>query len=213
MEKGQHEILERGSKFLKEPEIVAQYDNETKAGMAAGSKEFALADFYIRKKLTAFGGIQDLIKDIDTKAPGINNIDKGNLPQGTFMALLSVGLGYALDVATGYATNNVAAGIRYASSEYLNTLPTGLVNSEFTLLSGNKPVLKCRTKKFFANAYADYAAEANHENAVHLPTPKLMDYRKKIKMQLEFPDGAAAISGGAGYVEVRLQGVMLIDRV
>jgi hypothetical protein len=204
-------IYERGARFLQTPEILARMDDQTRSDMNAGKKEFFLADFYIRKKLSGFAGTIDLIKEIDNKQVGVNNMDKGVLPTGTYMALCVVGASYALDSAA--VTPDIPAGLRYSSAEYLNTIPTKIINSEFTLLNGDKPVMKVRTKKFFANAYAEFGGEANEENGVVLPQPKLLDYRKKIKLQLEFAEDATAIPSGNHYLEIRLAGVYVGDRI
>lgn len=204
-------ILERGARFLQTPEILARMDEQTQADIRNGRKEFFLADFFIRKRIPGFAGTIDLIKEVDNRQVGINNLDKALLPTGTYMALCIAGLSYGLDPAS---TNpDIPAGIRYSSSEYLNTIPTKIINSEFNLLNGDKPVLKVRTKKFFANAYAEFAGEANEENGVVLPQPKLLDYRKKVKAQLEFAEDNTAVPAGAHYLEVRLVGVFVGDRI
>lgn len=203
-------ILERGAVFLQSPEILARIDDQTKADIQAGKKEFFIGDFYIRKKLNGFAGTIDVIKPTDDKKVGINNLDKGLLPQGTYMALLSIGVSYGFDAVPG---NDIPAGVRYSSAEYLNTVPTKIINSEFNLLNGDKPLAKLRTKKFFANAYAELASEANEENGVNLPQPKLVDYRKAIKAQFEFADDVTAVPSGAHYVEIRLSGVYVGDRI
>lgn len=204
-------ILERGARFLQTPEILSRMDEQTQSDIRTGKKEFFLADFFIRKRISGFAGTIDLIKEIDNKQTGINNIDKALLPNGTYMALCVVGLAYGLDPAA--TTPDIPAGVRYSSSEYLNTFPTKIINSEFNLLNGDKPVLKARTKKFFANAYAEYGGEANDENGVILPQPKLIDYRKKVKAQLEFAEDNTVVPGGAHYLEVRLIGVYVGDRI
>lgn len=204
-------ILERGAKFLQTPEILARMDDQTQADIKAGKKEFFLSDFFIRKRIPGFAGTIDLIKEIDNRQVGINNLDKGLLPNGTFMALCLVGVSYAIDPAA--VTPDIPAGLRYASAEYFATIPTKIINSEFNLLNGDKPLLKVRTKKFFANGKEEYATEANDENGVILPQPKLLDYRKKIKAQLEFAEDTTAVPAGAHYIEIRLTGVHVGDRI
>lgn len=204
-------ILERGARFLQTPEITARMDDQTQADIKAGKKEFFLADFYIRKKIQGFAGTIDLIKEIDNRLVGVNNLDKGVLPTGTYMALCAVGISYALDPAN--TVPEIPSGVRYSSAEYLNTLPTKIVNSEFNLLNGDKPVLKVRTKKFFSNGYAEFGGEANEENGVILPQPKLLDYRKKVKAQLEFAEDTTVVPAGTHYLEVRLMGVYVGDRI
>lgn len=204
-------ILERGARFLQTPEILARMDAQTQADIRDGKKEFFLADFYIRKKIPGFAGTIDILREQDDRKVGMNNLDKGVLPSGTYMALCCAGISYALDAAN--TVPEIPAGVRYSSSEYLNTIPTKLVNSEFNILNGDKPVLKSRTKRFFANAYAEFGGEANDENGVMLPQPKLMDYRKKVKLQFEFADDATAVPAGSHYVEIRLIGVYVGDRI
>lgn len=204
-------ILERGAKFLQTPEILSRMDEQTQADIKAGKKEFFLSDFFIRKRIPGFAGTIDLIKEIDNRQVGINNLDKGLLPNGTYMALCAVGLSYAIDPTA--ATPDIPAGIRYASAEYFTSLPTKIVNSEFNLLNGDKPILKVRTKKFFANHNTEYAGEANDENSVSLPQPKLLDYRKKVKAQLEFAEDNTVVPAGAHYIEIRLTGVHVGDRI
>ncbi len=204
-------ILERGAKFLQTPEILARMDEQTQADIKAGKKEFFLSDFFIRKRISGFAGTIDLIKEIDNRQVGINNLDKGLLPNGIYMALCQVGLGYAYDpIAT---TPDIPAGLRYAGAEIFASFPTKIINSEFNILNGDKPLLKTRTKKFFINGSSEYGSEANDENGVLLPQPKLLDYRKKVKAQLEFAEDNTPITPGAHYLEVRLIGVHVGDRI
>lgn len=204
-------ILERGARFLQTPEILARMDSQTQSDIREGKKEFFLADFFIRKKISGFAGTIDILREQDDRKVGVNSLDKAALPSGVYMALLNVGISYALDTVA--PTTDIPAGVRYSSAEYLNTIPTKLINSEFNVLNGDKPVLKVRTKKFFANAYAEFGGEANDENGVSLPQPKLIDYRKKVKLQFEFAEDATAIPSGAHYVEIRLVGVYVGDRI
>ncbi len=204
-------ILERGAEFLKQPEVLARMDSETQNAIREGRKEFITADFYIRKKVAGFAGIIDLIQPTDDKKVGVTNLDKGKLPlQGSYMAVVCIGLSYGFSNAQ---IAPIASELRYASSEYLNNLPVKLVNSEFKLLVQDKPLLNARTKKFFANAYADYGVEANDENAVLLSTPKLIDSNKAIKAQLEFAEDTLGAPAGQHFIEVRIIGVMIADRV
>lgn len=202
-------ILERGAAFLQSPEILARMDAQTQADIKAGKKEFYLADFYARKKLPGFAGIIDIIKETDNLKCGVTSLDKGKLPDNAIMALCSVGISYGYEAAI----TDKPSEQRYASSEYLNTIPTKVLNSEFKLLNGDKKLLAARTKKFFANAYADFGSEANDENAVILPQPKLILSDKRIKAQFEFAEDGLAAPANAHYIELRLTGVVVADRI
>lgn len=202
-------ILERGAAFLQSPEIMARFDAQTQSDIKAGKKEFYLADFYVRKKLPGFAGIIDIIKPTDTLLCGVTSLDKGKLPDGAIMALCAVGLSYGYEAA---ATDKPSEQ-RFASSEYLNTIPTKILNSEFKLLNGDKKLLSVRTKKFFANAYADFGSEANDENSIVLPQPKLIAGDKMIKAQFEFATDTLVAPINAHYIELRLTGVVVSDRV
>ena len=207
-------ILERGAKFLASEAAKKRMDAETVSAINDGTKEFFMADFYIRKKLAGFSGIVDLIKSTDQKDVAVTNLDKGFIPKGVYMALCAVGLAYAYDAQTGNGAINTPGAFRYSSSEYLATIPTKLINSEFHLLNGNKVLAKgIRAKKFFANAYAEYGVEANDENVVILPQPKFVSHDKPLVAQFEFSatDNIAAPSN-SHYVEIRLIGVYVADR-
>lgn len=201
-------ILERGAAFLQQEAIIARMDAQTQSDMQAGKKEFYLADFYMRKKLPASSGIIELTLPEDLLKVGVTNLNNAKLPHGTYMALTAVGMGYGFN-SNG---NTEVSLIRYASSEYLSTIPVKIMNSEFSLQNGDKGILRCRTKKFFANAYADFSSEANDENAVLLPTPKLIAFDKTMKAQLNFAADAGNLPAGGHYIELRLQGVYVGDR-
>jgi hypothetical protein len=201
-------ILERGAKLFSEPAILAMLDEQTRKDIAEGKKEFALADYYIRKKIAGFGGVVDLMKDKEVTAVGVTNFNLGKLPVGTYIAVCAVGLGYGYE---GAATNKPSEQ-RYSSAEYLNTIPTKILNSEFALKNGDRTLLRARTKKFFANAYAEFGGEANDENAVLLPTPKLMQHDKLVAANFEFANDGLAAPINAHYIEMRISGVMIVDR-
>ena len=207
-------IVERGAAFLSSEKIKARMNSETRTAIDEGTKEFYIADFYIRKKLPGFSGIVDVIKSVDQKDVGVTNLDKGFIPKGVYLALCAVGIAYAYDGQSGNAGINTPGAFRYSSSEYLSTIPTKLINSEFHLLNGNKVLMKSvRTKKFFANAYAEYGVEANDENVVLLTQPKFVDHEKQLYAQFEFSstDNLSA-PANSHYVEIRLLGVYVADR-
>jgi len=206
------DIFERGALFLNDPKIIERLDKGTQDALAAGQKEVVFMEYFIRKKISATSGIFDMMKDIDDKAPGVNNLDKGYIKKNTYFALLGVGIAYGT-IAGGAATN-LPASLRYSNAEYINTFPTALVNSEFTLMMGKKELMPAaRTNNFLANAYAEYGTNGNEENFLVLPSPKLVEHSKKLGMQFEHPDTTIAYAAADGhYVEVRLIGVSLEDR-
>lgn len=208
-----NEIFERGSKFILSPEIVARMDEGTRKAIDANQKEVVLGEYYVRKKITATaGGIFNVLKEVDDKAPGINNMDKGYIKNGTYFALLAIGVAYGREA--GGSTNNKPAFVRYSNSEYIDTLPTPLINSEFTISKGKKELMPTmRTANFFANAYAEYGVNSNEENMLVLTSPKLIEPKKKMGFAFEFPEVAPAFVGTDGhYVEIRMVGVSLEDR-
>ena len=208
MQKLHKDIFERCSDFLKEKNTLDKMDAQVVADIQNDKKEFYQADFFIRKKVSGFAGTVDLIESTDVKATGVTNMDKGELPSKSYLAIGAVGLSY------GYSTSGSAAPseIRYCNSEYLNTIPTKIINSEFELKSDDKVILRCRTKKFFSNSYADYGVEANDENAVILPSPKLASSDKKILPQLKFASDSLAAPSNYHFIEVRILGVYVGDR-
>lgn len=207
-------ITERGAKFLTSEAILKKLPQDVQTAMTEGTKEIVMADFYIRKKIAGFSGIVDLIKMTDQKDVGVTNLDKAYIPKGTFFALCAVGMAYAYDAQSGNAAINTPGAFRYSNSEYFTTIPTKLINSEFHLLNGNKVLFRgVRTKKFFANAYAEYGIEANDENIVILPQPKLIDHEKQVVAQLEFASSDTLTApSNSHYIEIRLVGVYIIDR-
>lgn len=203
------QILDRGAAFLNLPAIQKRLDEQTKRDIASGKKEYYLADFYIRKKITG-DGIVDIMKETDSLQAGVTNIDKAKLYSGTFLALTGLGLSYGFTAAGG-STN--ADAVDYSNAiAGATTIPTRLVNSEFTCKVGGSLVLKSRTKRFLARAATEYSIEANDENTLLLPVPKLIEGDKKIELSIEFPQNGAAFAAGNHFVEIRMQGVYIGDR-
>jgi len=201
-------MLEAGAKFLSSKEILEKLPAQIQADIAAGKKEFALAEYYIRKKFSSLGGIQQMIKETDDKVAGVNNLDKGKLPEDTYLAIVGIGLAYGY-----HASSTEVTAPRYSNSEYLNVIPTKIVNSEFRLRSGDRTIVDVRAKKFFANAYSEYGTEANEENAVILPQPKLADPKKKLQAEFEFAADAVATPANNHFIEIVVFGVKIVDRV
>ena len=201
-------------------------DQQTQADVRSGKKEFHEADFYIRKKLGGGTGIQDLIKETDSLAASITNIDKAKLYKGQDLLLFGIGMAYAYSAATttpdtqDYSSNiykindveaDAGAGVVAGVGVPVRYIPVSVVNSEFAFTAGGNLIYKGRTKKFFAEASAGYAAEANDENCVLLKLPKLVKAEALLKMQLEFGADAPALANNH-FVEVRLSGLYLADR-
>ena len=207
MQYSKKDILEAGAKFFDLEKVLERLPEQVRKDIKDGKKEFALAEYYFRKKFDNLAGIQSPIKATDAKAAGVTNLDKGKLPDGTFLAIMGVSFGY------GYHAISVEpTAARYSNSEYLNTIPTRLQNSEFRLKNGDATILECRTRKFFSNAYAEYGSGANEENMVMLPAPKLAMDNKAFDLQIEFPVDAVAIPANNHFFELCVIGVKVQDR-
>lgn len=207
MQQLKSQVLDRGAAFLNLPQIQARMDRQTIMDIKSGKKEYYMGDFYIRKKISG-DGIVDILKETDSLQAGVTNIDKAKLYPGTFLALTAVGISYGF-----HASNTAADSIDYSTAiAGANPIPTRLVNSEFTAKVGGSTLLKARTKKFFTRGSVEYGVEANDENALLLPVPKLIEGDKKIELSLEFPQNGAAFATGNHFVEIRLQGVYIGDR-
>lgn len=203
-------LLDRGSKFLQTPEVMAKLPAQMQADIQSGKKEFYLADVRFRRSITgAGGGILDLVKPGDKRQIGISSVDGGVLEKDTVMAVVALGISYGHTATVGVVDASL---VRYSSSEYLATLPTGLVNSEVKFYAGDKKVLECATKKFFANALAEIGSEANQENELILPQPKLITDGKVLKTSIHYPDAIAAFAAGSHFLEVRWTGVFIGER-
>lgn len=207
MQNTKREILEAGAKYFGLAEVKSRLPQQVQDDIASGKKEFALAEYYFRKKLDSLGGIQSVIKSTDVKVAGVTNLDKGFMPEGVFMAVLGVSVAY------GYHASSVeATAPRYSNSEYLNTIPTRLHNSEARISIGEQSLLAVRTRRFFANAYAEYATATNEENMVMLPQPKLASHKKAFNVEFEFPNDAVATPANNHFVEITFIGVEIKDR-
>ena len=204
-------LLERGAEFLKNEEIIKRMSPEMQAAVNNNDKEVVFKEYFIRKKISVETGIFDILKDTDDLQAAINNMDKGLIQKGTAFALLAVAIGYGFKDTS---TDNKPGEVRYSSAEYIDTIPTPLVNSMFTVKFGKKELMpSMRTQNIFANAYAEYRSNSNEENMVVLPSPKLLTDNKKIGLEVEYPETTGTFSSGdAHYVEVRLIGVSLEDR-
>lgn len=202
------QILDRGSEFLKSPDVLSRLDSQIQADIQAGKKEFFLAEYYMRKKLPGAAGNVPVIRPEDVRAQNITNLDGGKLPLGRVFALVAVGIAY------GYSATDVTAEkVRYSNSEYLNTIPTCVVNSDVEFTQDGKTLIECRTKKMVTNAFAEYGSEANEENGLVLPQPKLVKGGALLGTELKFGANAAALPANYHYVEVRFVGVEIRDRV
>jgi len=207
MQSQNEKLLERGAAFLQDPKIMNRLSEQTRKDIQEGKKEFFLSDFYVRKKLDGFAGEIELIRVVDSAAIGITRFDKGVPIPHADIAVVAIGLAYAYD-ATDLL---VADQVRYASSEYLNTFPTKLVNADLVVKNGQHLIIESRVKQFLANAYADFGVGANDENNVLLPTPKLLQARKTTTANLKFPVNGAA-PAHSHFVEVTFKGVYIADR-
>ena len=201
-------------------------DAQTQADIKSGKKEFQLADFYIRKKLSGGSGIIDLIKETDSLSPSVTNIDKAKLYAGQHLLLMAVGLAYGFSAAAvtvdtiDYSSNiykindveaDAGAGVVAGVGVPVRYIPTSIVNSEFEITAGGNRIYKSRTKKFFSEAISGYGIEANDENCVLLQAPKIIAAEKLIKMQMEFGANSPALVNNH-FIEVRLIGIYTADR-
>jgi hypothetical protein len=208
MQQSKTSILEAGAKFLASEKVISLFPSDIQAAIKNGEKEYIVAEYYIRKKFASLGGVQKMIKETDDRVAGVTNLDKGKFPTDTYMAIVAVGLGY------GYHASSVeVTAPRYSNSEYLNTIPTKIVNSEFTLKNGDRTIISARAKKFFANAYSEFGVEANEENYVLLPQPKLADPKKMNTADFEFAADAVATPANNHFIEIVMYGVQIVDRV
>lgn len=208
MQQSKTSILEAGAKFLSSDKVMSLFPTDIQTAIRSGDKEFAVAEYYIRKKFAALNGIQKMIKETDDRVAGVTNLDKGKLPTDTYVAAVAVGLAYGY-----HASSSEVTAPRYSNSEYLNTIPTKIVNSEFTLKNGDRTIISARTKKFLSNAYSEFGVEANEENYVLLPQPKLLDPKKMNAADFEFANDAVATPANNHFIEVVIYGVQIIDRV
>jgi len=208
MQQSKNAILEAGAKFLSSDDVLARLPKQIQEDIRSGKKEFAYAEFYMRKLLSGQSGIVQVIKETDDKTAGVTNMDKGKLPEDVYMAVVGVGIAYAYSATL----TNVRA-VRYSNSEYLNTITTQFINSDFRLKNGDRTIIEARTKKFLANAYSEYGGEANEENAVILPQPKLIDPKKIVNAEFEFPDTGLTAPTNNHFVEIVMYGVKVVDRV
>lgn len=210
MQQTKSSILEAGAKFLSDPKIMARMPEEIRNGISSGKKEFALAEFYTRKKLSGLAGIVDFIKDADVLKAGVTNLDRGRLPIDVYMALVSVQVNYAYHATSAEVTAAV-----YANSDVNAVLPIRLKNSEIRIKNGNRPIVEVRTQKFVSNNVlsGSYGVTANEENALVLPQPKLLLPKSLLKVEFEFADDAVAVPAGSHFAEVVFMGVKIVDRV
>lgn len=210
MQQSKNSILEAGAKFLSDPKILGRLPQEIQNGIASGKKEFALAEFYTRKKLTGLAGIVDFIKDADVLKAGVTNLDRGRLPIDVYMALVSVQVNYAYHASSTEVTAAV-----YANSDVNAVIPIRIKNSEIRIKNGNRPLLEVRTQKFISNNVlsGSYAATANEENSLVLPQPKLLLPKSLLKVEFEFADDAVAVPANNHFMEVVFMGVKIVDRV
>lgn len=214
MQQSKNSILEAGAKFLSDPKIMAKMPTHIQSAIASGAKEFAYAEFYFKKRFTAIQGIIDFIKETDTLTPGERNFDKGKLPVETYMALVSISVNYAFD--SNSTTGVEPSSQNFSNSEYFNTIHKQFRNSEFELKNGNKQIIKCLTKSFLADSLGGYGVDANEENGLVLPQPKLLLPESRITAIFEFPSNsvtATTNSTNNHFAEIILKGVKLVDRV
>lgn len=214
MQQSKNSILEAGAKFLSDPKIMAKMPTHIQSAIASGAKEFAYAEFYFKKRFTAIAGIIDFIKETDTLTPGERNFDKGKLPIETYMALVSISVNYAFD--SNSTTGVEPSSQNFSNSEYFNTIHKQFRNSEFELKNGNKQIIKCLTKSFLADSLGGYGVDANEENGLVLPQPKLLLPESRITAIFEFPSNsvtATTNSTNNHFAEIILKGVKLVDRV
>ncbi len=215
MQQSKHSILESGSKFLADPKILATLPTAIREAVASGAKEFAYGEFYFKKRFTAIAGIIDFIKETDTLTPGERNFDKGKLPVDTYMALVSVSVAYAFN-STGTAIGGEPSSQNYSNSEYFNTTHIQFRNSEFKLKNGNRTIVDCLTQTFLSDSLAGYGTDANEENGLVLPQPKLLLPESQIRAVFEFPSNsttATTNSTNNHFAKIMLKGVKLVDRV
>ena len=209
-------VIEAGAKFLSDPKILGRLPNDIQNGVANGSKEFAYAEYYFKKRFTAITGIIDFIKETDTLTAGERNFDKGKLPTGVYMALTSVSFNYAFHATSGGVGIEPGSQI-FMNSAYTQAVHTCVRNSEFTLKNGNRTVLECMTKTFLSDSSISYqGANANDEAGLVLPQPKLLLPESQIRAYFQFPTSTLTATTDATnnhFGEIILKGVKIVDRV
>lgn len=210
MQQSKTSVLEAGAKFFDLKSTLDRLPAEIRNGITEGKKEFAIAEFYTRKKLTGLSGIVDFIKDADVLKAGITNLDRGRLPIDVYMALIAVQVNYAY-----HATSTEVTSAVYANSDVNAVIPIRLKNSEIRIKNGNRPIIEVRTQKLISNnvSSGSYGVTANEENTLLLPQPKLLTSKSLLQVQFEFADDAVAVPAGSHFAEVVFIGVKIVDRV
>lgn len=215
MQQSKNSILEAGAKFFKEPSIMAKLPTDIQSAISSGKKEFAYAEFYFKKRLTSLNGIIDFVKETDNLTPGERNFDKGLLPIDVYMALVGIYVGYAFDTTNG-GTGIEPSSQNFSNSDYFTTIHKQFRNSEIRLKNGNRPIIECLTKSLLADSLGGYGSDANEENTLVLPQPKLLLPKSKINFQFEFPTNSVTATVNATnnhFAMFKLVGVKLVDRV
>lgn len=181
---------------------------ETLDAIKNNEKRIFTADEYHRAKFSGTQGIIKMMLPTTDREDGFTTFDKAKLEAGKVLCITGIGFRY------GYSATSVAADtVRYSSSEYLATFHTGIVNSELKIEAGQQEIIRCRTSKFLANAFAEYGSSNNIENIVELEQPKIIDSKQLVNIQHQFGSGSAAPSGTQShYGEYVFFGAVLVDK-
>lgn len=216
MQNSKTSILEAGAKFLADPKTNAKLPSDVREAIANGTKEFAYGEFYFKKRFTAIQGIIDFIKETDTLTPGERNFDKGKLPTGVYMALTSISVNYAFHATSG------GVGIEPGSQVFMNNAYTQAIhtcfrNAEIVIKNGNRTIVDCMVKTFLSDSAISYmGANANEENGLVLPQPKLLLPESRLTAIFQFPTSTLTATTDATnnhFGEIIFKGVKIVDRV
>jgi hypothetical protein len=187
-------------------ELATKGDVQIIDDIKSGKIQIRDHKIYIRRQLTG-GGIQDILRETNTKEAGITNIDKNRLPKGQYFMLKGISLAYGTAVAAIPPASPIAiAYTKINMPTHIPVIPFEVLNAELSLqVSGTKLIDELPIKDLFLEGSFE---AVNEEKGIYLfEVPKLIPAEQIIQIQMNFGVNTLPVANDH-YVEVNLHGLV-----
>jgi len=171
--------------------VSGSLTQQLREDLKAGNIIVENQELYIKKEISG-GGIVNLITSATETLDGICNFDKNYLEQGRAFVFDRIAINYATDAASG----------KEGELEYGTKAPAALQNADLLILQEGRVVFtmsvrsltNIETGQASADEYSQLRALAHFVD------------KRKIEIQLKFPDGVALSNAAKHYIYVRFNG-------
>lgn len=186
----QQNLLTRAQKYVisKSEDL----DEETKAQIAKGGKQFFATSFYMRRLITAVENLEILGSNTDY-VRGVRNFAGAALSDTESVIIHALKIGYGWD-----ATETEPGNIHYTNAYDAETstgqrIPAGFLNGEVVFQANEKVVYRGPVRDFFRDSLATGVKVPGKDDVVHIK-PFILKPKQKVKVEYYGAKNAADTS-------------------